>query len=159
MKKDAVKKYKDSLNSFFEDLSIGFNELGNGLNKVFENFPGAFEYPYYRTVKSVGHVNLSDDEKEYKVEVAAPGFTKEELNIELNNNILTIKGEHAIETKEEKKNYSRHEFSKNSFDRYFRVPSNVSGEVEAKFENGVLTVGLKKKELPPKEEPKKIEIK
>jgi HSP20 family protein len=156
MKKDALKKYKDPLDSFIEDLSEGFNEFGVGLNKVFEN---AFEYPYYKTVKSVGHVNLSGDEKEYKVEVAAPGFTKEELNIELNNNILTIKGEHAVETKEEKKNYTRREFSKNSFDRSFRVPSNVTGEVEAKFENGVLTVGLKKKELPPKEEPKRIEIK
>ena len=153
--KNTLKKYEPIFGSFLEDLSDGWNEF----EKAFENFPAVFEYPYYRTVKSVGHVNLGSDDKEYKVEVSAPGFTKEELKIELDNNILRIKGEHAVEKKDESKNYTRREFSKNSFNRSFRVPANVSGEIDAKFENGILTVGIKKKELPPKEEPKKIEIK
>ena len=152
---NKLKKYKEPLDSLFEDLGEGFNQFGNDLNKMFADFPTIFDYPYYKTVKTVGQVNLGGDDKEYKVEVSAPGFTKEDLKIELSDNILNIKGEHI----DEKKDYSRKEFAKNSFDRSFRVPENITGEIDAKFENGILTIGIKKKELPPKVEPKKIEIK
>ena len=155
MNSNKLRKYREPLDSFFEDLGEGFNEVGTELNKVFSNFPNVFEYPYYRTVKTVGQVNLGSDDKEYKVEVSAPGFTKDDLKIELSNSILNIKGEHT----DEKKDYSRKEFVKSSFDRSFRVPENITGEIDAKFENGILTIGIKKKELPPKVEPKKIEIK
>lgn len=153
MKKDVIKKYKDPFYSFFDET---FNGLGNELNRVFDGF---MEYPYYRTVKNYGRCNLQNTDIGYLIDVSAPGFTKDELKVEMEDSILTVTGEHSNKVEEEKKNYSRREFSKSSFTRSFRVPDNITGEVNAKFENGVLSVSLPKKELPPKTDPKKIEIK
>lgn len=141
----TLKKCRDPFDTFFLDLGTEFG-------KIMDQFP--LEYPLYKSTKT-GQVNLSVGENDYSVEVSAPGFTKEELSVELKDHILTIKGEHV----EDKKNYSMKEFSKNSFSRSFTVPKDITGEVIAKFENGLLYLSLGKKELPPKEEPKKIEIK
>ena len=147
----TIKKYRDPWDSMIDSL------YGIEFGKILEQFP--LEYPYHRLSKSNGKVNLYSDDKEYKVEVSAPGFAKDELNIEIKDGVLNIKGEHVSDTKEEKKNYSRKEFSKCSFDRTFTIPEDTTGEVEAKFENGVIYLSLPKKELPPKVESKKIEIK
>jgi HSP20 family protein len=150
MKNRDLKIYRDP----FEYLSDGFGDL----TKYLEGFKD-IEYPYYKSNKSVGHVNLSSDETQYSLEVTAPGFTKEELSIDLKDNVLTVKGEHTTEVNESDKKYSRREFSRSSFARSFTVPENASGEIDAKLENGILFIDLKKKELPPKEEVKRIEIK
>lgn len=150
MKNNDLKLYRDP----FDYLMDGFG----GLTKYLDGFKD-IDYPYYKSNKSVGHVNLSSDEKQYSLEITAPGFTKEELSIDLKDNILTIKGEHSTEVNDGDKKYSRCEFTRSSFTRSFTVPENASGEVEAKLENGILFIDLKKKELPPKEEVKRIEIK
>lgn len=152
-KNNAIRAYRDP----FESLFGGLVDLDFG--KIFEDIPKSLEYPYFRTVKSVGHVNLSDNDKEYSVEVSVPGMRKEDLNVELKENVLTITGEQSSEKVDEDKNYSRKEFSRCSFARSFKVPENVTGEVDAKLENGILFLGLKKKEIQTKEEMKKIEIK
>ena len=153
MKKEALRKYKDPFYSFFDDA---FSGVGNELSKVIDGF---MEYPYYRTVKNHGQCNLQNTDTEYLIDVSAPGFTKEELKVEIEDNLLTVKGEHLNKIEEEKKNYSRREFSKNSFTRSFKIPENITGDVNAKFENGVLSVSFPKKELPPKTDSKQIEIK
>jgi HSP20 family protein len=150
MKNSEMKNYKDPL-----DLIL--NSFGD-ITKYLNGFKD-IDYPCYKHSKSIGYVNLSSNEKEYSLEITAPGFTKEELSIELKDNILTMKGEHSSETKEVEKTYSRKEFSKSSFNRSFTVPEDISGEINANFENGILYVSLKKKELPPKDDARKIEIK
>lgn len=151
--KNALRKYKDPFYSFFDDT---FNGVGNELSRVFDGF---MDYPYYRTVKNHGYCNLQNTDTEYLIDVSAPGFTKDELKVEIEDNVLTVRGEHSNKIEEEKKNYSRREFSKSSFTRSFRVPENVTGDVNAKFENGVLLISLPKRELSPKTDSKKIEIK
>lgn len=150
MKNREIKTHKDP----FDYLMDGFGDL----TKYLEGFKD-IEYPYYKSSKSAGHVNLSSDEKQYSLEITAPGFTKEELSIDLKDNVLTIKGEHSSEVTENDKKYSRREFSRSSFIRSFIVPEDTSNEIDAKLENGVLFIDLKKKELLPKEETKRIEIK
>lgn len=159
MKNNALKKYRDPFYSLFDGWDEVFEDWGKGLDKFVNTLPDPFDYPYYRTVKSVGRVNLASEDDHYKVELTAPGFTKEEMTIEMKDNVLTISGEHKADKTDEGKNYTRREFAKSSFTRSFKVPTNVTGDVDAKFENGILTLSLKKKELPPKEEIKKIEIK
>lgn len=150
MKNKDLKIYSDPFNSIWD----GFGDLAKYLDGLKD-----IEYPYNKSNKTVGQVNLSSDEKQYSLEVTAPGFTKEELSIELKDNILNIKGEHSTEVNESDKSYTRREFSRSSFTRSFTVPENASGEIDAKFENGILYIDLKKKELPPKDESKKISIK
>jgi len=114
------------------------------------------------TKSSNGQVNITEEKDGYSIEVSAPGFTKEELNINIDDdNILTITGEHKEENNESKDgNYTRREFSKQSFERSFRIPKDVvTGDFNAKFENGILWVNVKKPKELPKVEPKQIEIK
>lgn len=124
------------------------------LDKVFEN-----DFDWVRTTKPQGQVNISESKDGYTIEVSAPGFKKEDLDIKIDNGILTITGEHNEENNENEGNYSRKEFCKCSFQRSFTIPDDVEDGFDAKFENGVLYVSVKKPKELPKVEPKKIEIK
>ncbi|MBK7008364.1 MAG: Hsp20/alpha crystallin family protein [Saprospiraceae bacterium] len=104
-------------------------------------------------------VNIKETEKDFIVELAAPGFEKKDLDINLQDGMLTIKSEKKIENKEEKENYFRSEFNYNSFVRTFTVPENVDEKmIEAKFENGLLTLLLPKTAVQKVEEAHKIMI-
>jgi HSP20 family protein len=101
-------------------------------------------------------VNVVDGEKSYEIELAAPGFKKEDFRINVENGILNISAETKAEEEEKKKNFTRREFSYNSFSRSFTLPENASEDkIEAKYENGVLKLDLAKKALAA---PKKKEI-
>ena len=89
--------------------------------------------------------NITETPKEFKLELAAPGLERKDFDIEVNNNILTISAEKEEEKKEEKGEYSRKEYSFNSFSRSFTLPENVKeGSIDAKYENGVLKLVLPK---------------
>ena len=96
--------------------------------------------------------NITETPKEFKLELAAPGLERKDFDIEVDNNILTISAEKEEQNKEEKKEYSRREYSFNSFSRSFTLPDNIKeGNIDAKYENGVLKVVLPKmKETPVK---------
>ncbi|MDD6132236.1 MAG: Hsp20/alpha crystallin family protein [Bacteroidales bacterium] len=92
-------------------------------------------------------INVIENEKDYKVEVAAPGMNKEDFNIHLNENqelVITVEKNSQNEQKEEKK-YLRREFSYTKFQQAFQLPDNVDKEkIGAKVENGVLEITLPK---------------
>jgi len=109
-------------------------------------------------------INVIETEKEYKVEVAAPGMTKEDFNIKIDeDNQLVVTMEKKQEYKEENKEsrYLRREFSYTRFQQTMLLPDNVEKEmIEASVENGVLTVNIPK--MSPEKEKKAerlIEIK
>jgi len=87
-------------------------------------------------------VDIKENEKEYIVEADLPGVKKEEINIELNNDRLTI----SVARNEEKENYIRKERRSGSYCRSFHVENVVEDKISAKFENGVLSMVLPKKE-------------
>jgi HSP20 family protein len=90
-------------------------------------------------------VNIRDEENTYELEMSAPGFKKEDFNITSEDGLLTISGQTSSEQKEEKKNYTRKEFSSSSFSRSFSLPDNIEDDhVKANYENGLLKVSLKK---------------
>ncbi len=94
-------------------------------------------------------VNIIESDNEYQIEVAAPGMKKEDFKIDLDNNWLTISSEKKSEKKEEKKgNYTRREFSYQSFQRSFTIPEyEVDGDkISAKYYDGVLCINLPKRE-------------
>ena len=95
-------------------------------------------------------LNVIEDENEYKVEVAAPGMTKDDCRISLSNDDqLTISFEKKTEDSEgssESKKYLRREFSYSQFQQTFTLPENVDKEsISASVDNGVLTIDLHKK--------------
>ena len=96
-------------------------------------------------------VNIIEDENEYKVEVAAPGMTKEDFKVHINeDNELIISMEKKTENKEEEKKgtYLRREFSYTQFQQSLLLPDNVEREkISAKVENGVMCIEIPKKKL------------
>ena len=106
-------------------------------------------------------VNVVETEKNYRVEVAAPGLEKEDFEVSVDNGFLNIsaKKEHQDEVKEGDK-YMRREFNFSSFTRSFQLPETVNAEdIAANYENGVLKITLPKKEEAKIEAAKVIEIK
>ncbi len=123
-----------------------FNRL---MEDFFENeMPYSFKAP----------VNIQETEKGYAIELAVPGFSKEEFSILVENRILRIKGEHVENKKEQSEKYTRREFSKSSFERSFSLPSEIKeDDIEASYENGILKLELTRKVSEPAS--KNIQIK
>jgi len=95
-------------------------------------------------VLTVPAVNITENDKEYKIAVAAPGLKKNDFKIDLDGNMLTISAE-TEEAKEEKEDerYTRKEYNYSSFSRSFSLPDEVNKEkIEAVYENGVLKLTL-----------------
>lgn len=107
-------------------------------------------------VPAVPAVNITEKDNEFLIELAAPGLTKKDFNIAIENGVLTISAEKKFEKEEEKKNYTRKEYSFEEFTRSFTLPENVSEEkIKAHYEDGILKLELAKRELakvPPKKE-------
>ena len=93
-------------------------------------------------------VNIRESAESYDVEVAAPGLTKNDFKIELNNNLLSISSEKKDEKEvKEGEQFTRREFSYQSFCRSFSLPETVEADkIKARYENGILKVHIPKKE-------------
>lgn len=92
-------------------------------------------------------VNIKESEIDFKLELFAPGLKKEDFNIEIDQNTLSISSEKQTETEENNEKYSRKEFSFTSFKRTFNLPETVNFDaIEANYENGILNLRLPKKE-------------
>lgn len=108
-------------------------------------------------------INVSEDDKEYKVEVAAPGMTKDDFNITLdedNNLVIEMEKKNENEEKDDKKKYLRREFSYSKFSQTILLPDNVEKEkISAKVDNGILAISIPKMdEEKIAKAPKSIEI-
>ena len=88
-------------------------------------------------------VNIFENPENFELHLAAPGFKKEEINISLDNNVITISSEKEIS---ENDAYTRKEFSTGSFVRSFTVPKNIQVDnISAEFADGILKLNLPKK--------------
>lgn len=106
-------------------------------------------------------VNLKEDENNFEVELAAPGMSKNDFKIELDNNLLTIscEKEERHEEKGEKGQYARREFNYRSFQRSFNLPNTIeSDKINARYTDGILKLTIPKKEEAKKRAARQIEI-
>ena len=112
------------------------------------------------TSTTVPAINIKEKPDHFEVEVAAPGMEKKDFNIALDGNILTISS--VKEHKDEKKtdNYTRKEFSYQSFQRSLELPKDIVEEdkIKATYDNGLLRLTIPKKEEVKRKTPKLIEI-
>ncbi len=91
------------------------------------------------------HMNVSETENEIRVSAELPGVGEEDVDVSLNDDVLTIRGEKKFEREDEKENFHFVERSYGTFQRSLRLPFPVDPEqVKASFENGVLVVTLPK---------------
>ena len=105
-------------------------------------------------------VNVTENDSEFAIELAAPGMTKEDFKIHLEENVLTISSEKKDQKEEKKDHYSRHEFSYQSFQRSFTLPEySVDREkVTAKYSDGLLHITIPKREEARPKPAREIEI-
>lgn len=93
-------------------------------------------------------VNISESEKQYSLEVVAPGFKKEDFRLKVDDDVLSISAEAKSETGKANapgKDYTRREYSYSSFTRSFRLPDNVKDDhIKASYREGVLHIDLPK---------------
>jgi len=102
-------------------------------------------------------VDLREDETQFVIQVDLPGVDKKNIDIHVENNVLTLSGERRFEKEDERQNYHRIERAYGKFVRSFTLPSTVrSGDIAANYQDGILEVVLPKAE---ESKPKKIAIK
>ncbi len=111
---------------------------------------------------AVPPANIIEGKKDYKIDIAVPGFKKSDFDIELNEDLLTIslgKEEDQENKNEEQNSYVMREFNFNSFKRSFKISENIDREkIEATYENGILELRLPIKEEVLKNTNKSIEV-
>lgn len=108
------------------------------------DFPTAVNSFEFEGVK-IPKLDVIDRDKEIVVRAEVPGIDKKDIDVFLNGNLLTIKGESSSEKKEEKGDYHRHEISSSSLARSVTLPSSViESKVTASLKDGVLEVTLPK---------------
>jgi HSP20 family protein len=118
-------------------------------DKFFEgNLMDWNNWNYSSTDTTLPAVNVKEDNDSYMIEVAAPGMTKEDFKVDYENGRLTISSERKNESKEKDGNYTRREFSYQSFQRSFTVPENIvnGDKIAATYKEGILHISLPKRE-------------
>lgn len=131
-----------------------FFRLRGDLDRVFEDFMkgwphfGAFDMglPTAFTASTVSpSVDVSETDKQYEITVELPGMDESDVEVTLQDDLLTISGEKKTEREEKKKDYYLSERSYGSFKRSFRLPPEVDAEkVKAAMEKGVMSLTLPK---------------
>lgn len=127
-------------NDFFDDVRFPSLDLGDGSRRM----PSA---------------NVLENEKSFEIELAAPGMKKSDFEVNVDKGQLTISSEKKDEREEKGENYTRHEFSYNTFSRTFLLPDIVDTEdIKAKYEDGILKLSIPKKPEAVLEQKKTIAI-
>ena len=107
-------------------------------------------------------VNVIEDEKQYRIDVAVPGMPKNDFRIDLDDDVLTISSQKTETDEADESNnprYMRREFSYSTFKRSFQIPDSIDQEnIKASHDAGILSIQLPKKEEVIQKTPKQIEI-
>jgi HSP20 family protein len=128
--------------------------LNEFFNELFDNvLTGDYRKP------SVPGVNISETDNAFHLELAAPGFRKEDFRINVEGESLTIAAEKKSEQSENGRKFTRREFAYNSFTRSFTLPDAINTEkIKAAYENGVMVIDLPKKEEAIPQPPRQISV-
>lgn len=132
------------------DKEIFFPEFFNPANNLLRG---------WGLESSIPSVNIIENTKDYKIELAAPGLKKSDFKIEVDSGYLTISSEQTEEKNEEKDHYKRREFSYSTFSRSFQLPENsLSDKIDARYEDGVLKLSIPKKDVTVSKPKKEIKV-
>lgn len=126
------------------------------MDQFFKDILGGTQY----NQPPVPPVNVKETESAFVLEVVAPGLKKENFNIEIEKDLLTISSEVKTDKSEQHEGkFTRREFRSVSFKRSFKLPENVKPEdINATYQDGILIVSLPKKEEAQLQEKRQIEV-
>jgi HSP20 family protein len=156
----AKKKEKENMPakaekvSTFADIEQRFHELERRFDDIFSGewgMPTRWEFPEWSKLSKMElkapKVDIVDRNDDILVRADVPGVKKENLDVSLTDNTITIKGSTSEEKKEEKGDYYRSETMKGEFSRTMSLPSDVDGEkASTSFKDGVLEIVVPKVE-------------
>jgi HSP20 family protein len=128
-----------------------FTDFFSDVDRFFENdlfrMPAQLGRQFMRNMPAT---NIRENEKDYTIEVAAPGMAKDDFNIDVDEGMLTISSQKEEDTTQEEGNFTRREYNYSSFSRSFRLPESVNAEdIKARYEEGVLKISVPKREEQP----------
>tara|TARA_R110002050_G_scaffold286468_3_gene436981 strand:- start:65251 stop:65715 length:465 start_codon:yes stop_codon:yes gene_type:complete len=104
-------------------------------------------------------LNIKETDNNFEIELAAPGFAKKDFEVTIDDGCLNIKAEKTESDEEKDENFTRREFSYQSFERSLQLPETVKQEaIKAAYKDGILSFNLTKKEEVKKLPPKKVQI-
>jgi len=125
------------------------NRPHSNLDNIFNYWPSLYDEDETTTAMSAWTptVDIKDEENRYVFMVDVPGVNAEDINITMENGVLTIEGERKLRDNEEDKGYQRTERVQGKFHGRFNLPDTVDGEgIQAKSKDGVLEVIIPKQE-------------
>lgn len=113
----------------------------------------------FNTGMTLPAVNIKENNDNYVLEVAVPGMKKDDFNLEIDNDILSVSAETKSENETSDDYYTRREFGYASFKRSFTIPDTVqSDKIKAKYDSGILTILIPKREEAKRKPVKRIDI-
>ncbi|EHQ89097.1 Hsp20/alpha crystallin family protein [Desulfosporosinus youngiae] len=132
----------------FARRSSGIQKYNNlfDLEGIFEGFFNDRHFPSLYKNSAQMKVDVKENENEFILEAELPGIKKEDVNLQIDDDRLTISVQKNEQTEEEKDNYIRRERNYSSMTRSFVIPNVETDNVNAKFENGLLFITLPKKQ-------------
>ncbi|CDS96557.1 heat-shock protein [Sphingobacterium faecium NBRC 15299] len=130
----------------FPTKSLNTDSVNPFVSTVFDNlFNDSFISD--RLISRVPAVNISETEKAFRIELAAPGLSKSDFKINVDKKIITISADKKEESVSDEKLFSKREFNYTSFSRSFALPETVDhSNIDATYEDGVLILSVGKKE-------------
>lgn len=128
------------------------------LNTFFDDFFGKENFAKYASTLTVPSVNVSESQDSFQIELAAPGYNKEDFQVSIENKVLKVSAERKQQSEDGLKHIIK-EYHYSSFERSFNLPETILQEgIQAKYENGILQLVLPKKEEAKQVGPKTIAI-
>lgn len=141
----------------YTDMGILPSSMGRFMDRFLSDFARPIEGEDFTGQTFTPAVDIKETPQEFLVTAEIPGIRKEDIHIEVADNLLILKGERKFEKEEKGESYHRVERSFGAFSRSFALPASARTDaIEAKFNDGLLTVRIPKAE---EKVPKKIEIK
>jgi len=143
------------------------------IDAIFDDFRRSFDimmrpyYPFETPMQQPGMLpvryaplDFIDDGDHYSIHAELPGFDKENVDVQINSDGMSIRAKKEVEKEDIKKNYLHRERAYSSFERAVSFPEEVDpAKAEGKMNNGILQLRIPKKEPKPDTKPRKLELK
>jgi HSP20 family protein len=122
------------LSTYLTNTNMNKTQQFNEIASIFEDI--------FNPISTLGSYDIIENNNAYTIEIAVPGFKKDQITIDISNNSLSVSGE----SKRSQSDYTKQGIYYGKFARRFTLPDNASGNINAKLEDGILKITIPKSE-------------